>query len=92
MLCFVSRKDSIVDVIPHRESVLLEDIEIFKEIAKDSVLYFKKGNHEDLSKKIELLYSSKKIQQKLISLSQNNLKNFSRKSFIEGFEKIILKP
>ena len=70
---------------------ICSDIEVFKEVANDSVLYFKRGNHKDLAKKMELLNYSKEIQQKLISRSRNNLKKFSKKSFIEGFEKIILK-
>ena len=74
----------------HKIPIICSDLDVFKEIAKNSALFFKKGNHEDLCSKIKLLLSSKNIQQKLVSNGQNNLKNFSRKSFVKEFEKIVL--
>ena len=68
--------------------VLCSDIEIFKEIGKDSPLYFKVGDENDLFKKLKTLLKNKELRKDLINSGKQNIKRFNRKNFIKEFEKI----
>ena len=68
--------------------VICSDIEIFKEISKDSVLYFSVGDYNDLYKKLNILINDEKLRNKLVKLGKENVKRFNRKNFIQEFEKI----
>jgi len=68
--------------------VVCSDIEIFKEIGKNSVLYFKASDANDLSKQIIKILNDNKLQSKLIKAGKTNVKKFNRKNFISSFEKL----
>ena len=68
--------------------VICSDIEIFKEIGRDSVLYFKSGNHIDLYDKLKILINDTYLRKKLIKLGKENVKRFNRNNFLKEFEKI----
>jgi glycosyltransferase involved in cell wall biosynthesis len=68
--------------------IICSDIEIFKEIGKDSVSYFKAGNHNDLYKKLNILINDGELRKKLVKLGKENVKRFNRNNFIKEFEKI----
>ena len=68
--------------------VICSDTEIFKEIGRDSVLYFKAGNHIDLYEKLNILINDSDLRKKLIKFGKENVKRFNRKNFIKEFEKI----
>ena len=68
--------------------VICSDTEIFKEIGRDSVLYFKAGNHIDLYEKLNILINDSDLRKKLIEFGKENVKRFNRKNFIKEFEKI----
>ncbi len=68
--------------------VICSDIEIFKEIGKDSVFYFKVGDENDLFEKLRTLLNNEELRQDLINSGKQNIKRFNRKNFIKEFEKI----
>ena len=68
--------------------VICSDIEIFKEIGHDSVVYFKKQDYNDLHNKLKLVYEDKTIVDKLVSKGVKRACLFNRKKFIKGFEKL----
>ncbi len=68
--------------------IICSDIEIFKEIGKDSALYFKAGNHNDLYKKLNILINDDDLRKNLVKLGKKNVKRFNRSNFIKEFEKI----
>ena len=68
--------------------VICSDIEIFKEIGRDSVLYFKASNHIDLFEKLNILINNSDLRKKLIKLGKENVKRFNRINFLKEFEKI----
>ena len=68
--------------------VICSDIEIFKEIGRDSVLYFKVGDENDLFEKLRTLKNNEELRKDLINSGKQNIKRFNRKNFIKEFEKI----
>ncbi len=68
--------------------VICSDIEIFKEIGKDSALYFKVGDENDLFEKLKTLLKNEELRKDLIICGKQNIKRFNRKNFIKEFEKI----
>ena len=68
--------------------IICSDIEIFKEIGRDSVLYFKASNHIDLYEKLNILINDSDLRKKLIKLGMENVKRFNRINFLKEFEKI----
>ena len=68
--------------------IICSDIEIFKEIGKDSALYFKVGDENDLFEKLKTLLKSEELRKNLISSAKQNIKRFNRNNFIKEFEKI----
>ena len=68
--------------------VICSDIEIFKEIGNNSVVYFKKQDYNDLYNKLKLVSEDKKIVDDLILKGIKRADLFNQKNFIEGFEKL----
>ena len=68
--------------------VICSDIEIFKEIGNNSVVYFKKQDYNDLYNKLKLVSEDKKIVDDLILKGIKRADLFNQKKFIEGFEKL----
>jgi len=68
--------------------VISSDIEIFKEIGKDSIFYFEVGNENDLFDKLKILLNNEELREDLINSGKQNIKRFSRNNFIKEFEKI----
>ena len=68
--------------------VICSDIKIFKEIGDDSVVYFKKQDHNDLYNQLKLICKDKTIVEKLVSKGTIRAGLFNQKNFIKGFEKL----
>ena len=68
--------------------IICSDIEIFKEISKNSALYFEAGNHIDLYEKLNILINDIDLRKKLIKFGKENVKRFNRNNFLKEFEKI----
>ena len=68
--------------------VICSDIEIFKEIGDDSVVYFKKQDYNDLYNKLKFILANKSTILDLISKGTKRANLFNQKNFIEGFEKL----
>ncbi len=68
--------------------IICSDIEIFKEIANDSVIYFKKQDYNDLYQKLKLILKDKTTVVNLISKGKKRAYLFNQKNFIKGFEKL----
>ena len=68
--------------------VICSDIEIFKEIGGDSVIYFKKQNYNDLHNKLKFILADKTTIADLISKGTKRANSFNQKNFIKGFEKL----
>jgi glycosyltransferase involved in cell wall biosynthesis len=68
--------------------IICSDIEIFKEIGRDSVLYFEPSNHNDLYEKLNILINDSDLRKKLIKLGNENVKRFNGNNFLKEFEKI----
>ena len=71
-----------------RVPVICSDIEIFKEIGKDSVIYFKKQDYNDLYNKLKFIFNDKTTIVDLISKGTQRANSFNQKKFIKGFEKL----
>ena len=78
----------LIEAMRARVPVICSDIEIFKEIGDDSVVYFKKQDYNDLYKKLKLICKDKKIVEKLVSKGIKRADLFNQKNFIKGFEKL----
>ncbi len=68
--------------------VICSDIEIFKEIGGDSVIYFKKQNHIDLYKQLKSIFEDKKLLDGIVLKGNDRANLFNQKKFIKGFEKL----
>ena len=68
--------------------VICSDIEIFREIGNNSVVYFKKQDYNDLYNKLKLVCEDKTIVDMLISKGIKRADLFNQKNFITGFEKL----
>ena len=77
----------ILEALSFSIPVICSDIDVFKEIGREYVEYFKVGDSISLSKKIISVLDSDKLRQ---NDNTNHINKFSRKNFINGFERIIL--
>ena len=68
--------------------MICSDIEVFNEIGNDAVLYFKKNNHKDLARRIELLINSDKLRLDLMNKGLKRLETFSSDNFMSSYEKL----
>ena len=78
----------LIESMKSKVPIICSDIEIFKEIGRDSVLYFKSSNHIDLYEKLNILINDSDLRKKLIKLGKENVKRFNRINFLKEFEKI----
>ena len=78
----------LLEAMNARLPILCSDIEIFKEIGDDSVIYFKKQDYNDLSNQLKLIFEDKAIVDRLVSKGSKRANLFNQKKFIKGFEKL----
>lgn len=69
--------------------VLLNDLEVFKEIYGDNVLYHKKDNVEDMREKLRYLLSDKQLQRKIVERCRPLISEFTVSKFAKRWEKVI---
>jgi glycosyltransferase involved in cell wall biosynthesis len=79
----------LIEALKFKVPVICSNIPIFKEIAKDSVLYFDKKDEFDLSQKMKKLIQNKNLSNKLVLKGEERVKKFNRHNFIKDFEKIL---
>ena len=78
----------LIEAMRAQVPVICSDIEIFKEIGDDSVIYFKKQDYNDLYNKLKLILKDKTIISDLILKGNKRANLFNQKNFIKGFEKL----
>jgi len=78
----------LIEAMRSQVPVICSDIEVFKEIGDDSVVYFKKQDYNDLSNQLKLLYDEKIIIDRLVSKGSKRANLFNQKNFVKGFEKL----
>ena len=78
----------LIEAMTAQIPVICSDIEIFKEIGNNSVIYFKKQDHSDLYNQLKLICKDKTIVKKLVSKGIKRADLFNQKNFIKGFEKL----
>ncbi len=78
----------LIEALKLKVPVICSDIPIFREIADDSVIYFKKNNEEDLFQKMKQLVQSEGLSSKLVSKGIEKVKKYNRYNFIKDLEKI----
>lgn len=77
----------LIEAMRAQVPVICSDIEIFKEIGNDSVIYFNKQDENDLYKKMKSISLDKNIIDNIIYKANKRVDLFSQKNFIKGFEK-----
>ena len=78
----------LIEAMRAQVPVICSDIEVFKEIGNDSVVYFKKQNYYDLYNQLQLVCEDKSIVERLILKGIKRANLFNQKNFIKGFEKL----
>ena len=78
----------IIESFSNGVPVICSDLEVFKEIGKDSILTFKQNDTNDLASKIEFLIKFDNIRLELIKKGFQRIKCFSIENFINSFEKL----
>ena len=78
----------LIEAMRSQLPIICSDIEIFKEIGNDSVIYFKKKDKNDLYDKLRSIYTNQNIIEGLISKGNKRANLFNQKNFIKGFEKL----
>ena len=78
----------LIEAMRAQVPVICSDIEIFKEIGNDSVIYFKKQDENDLCNKLKLISEDKTTIQIVISKGKKRANMFNQVNFIKGFEKL----
>ena len=78
----------LIEAMRAQVPVICSDIEVFKEIGDDSVVYFKKQDYNDLYNQLQLVYEDKSIVDRLISKGIKRANLFNQKNFISRFEKL----
>jgi len=78
----------LIEAMRAQVPVICSDIEVFKEIGYDSVIYFKKQDYNDLYNQLQLVCEDKSIVDRLILKGIKRANLFNQKNFIKGFEKL----
>jgi glycosyltransferase involved in cell wall biosynthesis len=78
----------LIEAMRAQVPVICSDIEVFKEIGDDSVVYFKKQDYNDLYNRLKLVFEDKSIVDRLILKGIKRANLFNQKNFINGFEKL----
>ena len=78
----------LIEAMRARVPVICSDIKIFKEIGEDSVIYFKKQDHNDLYNKLKLILENKTNIRDLILKANKRANLFNQEKFVKGFEKL----
>ena len=78
----------LIEAMKAQVPVICSDIEVFKEIGDDSVVYFKKQDYNDLANQLKLVNEDKIIVDRLVSKGTKRANLFTQKKFIKGFEKL----
>jgi len=71
------------------KAVLLSDLEVFREVYGDSVLYHKRDDVEDMREKLEKLLGDKQLQKKIINDCAPLISDFTIPKFAKRWKKII---
>ena len=78
----------LIEAMRAKVPVICSDIEIFREIGDDSVIYFKKKNHNDLYNKLKLILKNKTTRRNLVLKANKRADLFNQINFVKGFEKL----
>jgi len=78
----------LIEAMRAQVPVICSDIDIFKEIGDDSVIYFKKQDYNDLYNQLKLICKDITIAERLVSKGIKRANLFNQKNFVKGFEKL----
>ena len=78
----------LIEALKLKVPVICSDIPIFREIADDSVLYFKKQNEINLFEKMKELIQRDELSSRLVLKGIERVKKYNRYNFIKEIEKI----
>ena len=78
----------LIEALKLKVPVICSDIPVFREIADDSVLYFKKQNEINLFERMKELIQSEELRSQLVSKGTKIVKKYNRHNFIKDIEKI----
>ena len=78
----------LIEAMRAKVPVICSDIDIFKEIGDDSVIYFKKQDYNDLYNKLKFISKDKTTIVDFISKGTKRASLFNQKNFVKGFEKL----
>ena len=67
----------LIESMKSKVPIICSDIEIFKEIGRDSVLYFKASNHIDLYEKLNILINDSDLRKNLSNWERKMLKDLT---------------
>lgn len=70
--------------------VLLSDLEVFREVYGDNVLYHKQNDPEDMKEKLKKLMSDKILQKKIVKACQPLISEFTPEKFAKRWEKCLI--
>ena len=92
MYVFPSKEEGfgipLLEAMDNSLPIICSDIPVFREIGRDSVVYFKDQDHNDLANKIAEIQKNNILRNLLIKKSQKRVKDFNKKKFISSFEKL----
>lgn len=69
--------------------VLLNDLEVFRELYGDKVLYHKRDSSKDMREKLNILLNDKELQKKILKECQPLISEFTIPKFVKRWEKMI---
>ena len=78
----------LIEAMRAKVPVICSDIEIFKEIGNDSVIYFKKKDENDLNKKLNKVFKNNSLINKIVNKGYERSKLFNQLKFVKGFEEL----
>ena len=78
----------LIEAMRAKVPVICSDIEIFKEIGNDSVIYFKKKDENDLNKKLNRVFKNNSLINKIVNKGYERSKLFNQLKFVKGFEEL----
>lgn len=69
--------------------ILLSDLEVFKEIYGDNIIYHRRDNSIDMKEKFEYLLNDKDLQTKIVANCKSIISKFEPEKFAKRWRKII---
>lgn len=69
--------------------ILLSDLEVFKEVYGDNIIYHERDNIDDMTEKIDYIMKNKGVQEKIVKKGTDCIRSFTPKLFANRWKKAI---